>query len=144
MIEAWQSGRFVTYPELPGWRGPPWSLLLVPGWRELAGKPVAEIVAAQWQATTDLLLDDLAALPADRVTVARYDALLTDPQAEISRLCAATGLQWDQSLRGALPPSQHTLSAPAPDKWRKHEREIEAVLPGLAETIARAERFAAR
>jgi len=144
MIEAWQSGRFVTYPELPGWSGPPWSLLLVPGWRELAGKPVAEIVAAQWQATTGLLLDDLAALPAERVTVARYDALLADPQAEISRLCAAVGFAWDQSLRGALPPSQHTLSAPAPDKWRKHEREIEAVLPGLADTIARAERFAAR
>jgi len=116
----------------------------VPGWRELAGKPVAEIVAAQWQATTDLLLDDLAALPADRVTVARYDALLADPQAEISRLCAALGLPWDQALRGTLPPSQHTLSAPAPDKWRRHESEIEAVLPGLADTIARAERFAAR
>jgi LPS sulfotransferase NodH len=144
MIEAWQSGRFVTYPELPGWSGPPWSLLLVPGWRELAGKPLAQIVAAQWQATTDLLLDDLAALPAERVTVARYDALLADPQAEISRLCAATGLPWDQALRGALPPSQHTLSAPAPDKWRKHESEIEPVLPGLADTIARAERFAAR
>jgi hypothetical protein len=144
MIEAWQSGRFVTYPELPGWRGPPWSLLLIPGWSELAGKPVAEIVAAQWQATTNLLLDDLAVFPADRVTVARYDALLADPQAEISRLCAAVGLAWDQSLRGVLPPSQHTLSAPAPDKWRKHEREIEAVLPGLADTIARAERFAAR
>jgi LPS sulfotransferase NodH len=144
MIEAWQSGRFVTYPQLPGWRGPPWSLLLVPGWRELADKPLAEIVAAQWQATTDLLLDDLAALPAERVTVARYDALVADPQAEISRLCAATGLAWDQALRGALPASQHTLSAPAPDKWRKHEREIEAVLPRLAGTIARAERFAAR
>jgi len=144
MIEAWQSGRFVTYPDLPGWNGPPWSLLLVPGWRELADKPLAEIVAAQWQATTNLLLDDLATLPAERITVARYDALLADPQAEISRLCAATGLQWDQSLRGALPPSQHTLSEPAPDKWRKHEREIETVLPQLAETIARAERFAAR
>jgi len=144
MIEAWQSGRFVTYPELPGWRGPPWSLLLVPRWRDLADRPLGEIVAAQWQATTDLLLDDLAALPAERVTVARYDALLADPQAEISRLCAATGLPWDQLLRGALPASQHTLSAPAPDKWRKHEREIEAVLPGLADTLARAERFAAR
>jgi hypothetical protein len=144
MIEAWQSGRFVTYPQLPGWSGPPWSLLLIPGWRDLAGKSVAEIVAAQWQATTSLLLDDLAALPADRVTVARYDALLADPQAEISRLCAAVGLSWDQTLRGALPPSQHTLSAPAPDKWRKHEREIEAVLPQLAATVARAERFAAR
>src|SRR5258705_10062216 len=40
MLEAWSSGRFETYPELPGWRGPPWSLLLTPGWRALAGKPL--------------------------------------------------------------------------------------------------------
>ena len=144
MIEAWNSGRFVTYPELPGWSGPPWSLLLVPGWRDLAGKPVHEIVAAQWQATTEMLLDDLGALPADRVVVARYDALLADAQAEIARLCAALGFAWDQPLHGALPASQHTLSAPAPDKWRRHESEIESVLPRLAATIARAERFATR
>jgi hypothetical protein len=31
MIEAWQSGRFRTYPHLPGWTGPSWSLLLVRG-----------------------------------------------------------------------------------------------------------------
>ena len=144
MIEAWDSGRFVTYPELPGWSGPPWSLLLVPGWRELAGKPVHEIVAAQWQATTNQLLDDLESLPRERVTIGRYDALLAEPQAEISRLCAAVGFAWDQTLRGALPHSQHTLTAPAKDKWRRHEREIEQVLPGLGETIARVERFAAR
>ena len=28
MMEAWRSGRWVTYPQLPGWQGPPWSLLL--------------------------------------------------------------------------------------------------------------------
>ena len=144
MIEAWNSRTFVTYPELPGWSGPPWSLLLVPGWRELAGKPVHEIVAAQWRATTEQLLDDLAALPPDRVIVARYDALLCDPKAEIARLCNALDLHWDQPLSTVLPPSRHTLTAPAPDKWRKHADEIEAVLPSLAATIARAERFAAR
>jgi hypothetical protein len=47
MIEAWQSGRFRTYPQLPGWSGPAWSLLLIPGWRELIGRPLHEIVAAQ-------------------------------------------------------------------------------------------------
>ena len=144
MIEAWNSRTFVTYPELPGWSGPPWSLLLVPGWRELAGKPVHEIVAEQWRVTTEQLLDDLAALPPERVLVARYDALLSDPQSEVARLCAALDLRWDHSLAGALPPSRHTLTAPAPDKWRKHAAEIEAVLEQLSDTIARAERFAAR
>ena len=144
MLEAWDSGRFVTYPELPGWSGPPWSLLLIPGWRELNGKPLHEIVAAQWETTTRLLLDDLEALPAVRVCIARYDALLGDPATEIARLCGAIGFAWDRPLDAVLPPSQHTLTAPAPDKWRRHAQEIEAVLPRLAVTIARAERFAAR
>ena len=30
MLDAWRSRQFVTYPDLPGWTGPPWSLLLTP------------------------------------------------------------------------------------------------------------------
>ena len=141
MIEAWTTGRFRTYPQLPGWTGAPWSLLLVPGWRELIGRPLHEIVAAQWNAATRLLLDDLEALPAERVTVTRYDALVAAPAAEIRRLCAATALDWDEPSL-ALRLSKYTVSAPAADKWRRHAAEIEAVLPSLAEQIARVERFA--
>jgi Sulfotransferase family/Aspartyl/Asparaginyl beta-hydroxylase len=144
MIEAWNSGQFVTYPMLPEWQGPPWSMLLVPGWRDLIGKPVHEIVAAQWETTTRILLDDLHALPPDRWCIARYDALLTQPQNEIAQLCAAAGFDWDLSIRDALPLARHTVSAPDPEKWRKHEREIEAVLPRLAATIARVERSVGR
>lgn len=141
MIEAWMSGRFCTYPQLPGWSGPPWSLLLVPGWRELVGRPLHEIVAAQWSATTRILIADLEALPRELVTIARYDALIAGPAAEISRLCAATELDWDKS-KLSLRVSRYTVSPPAPEKWRRHAAEIEAVLPLLTKQIARAERFA--
>jgi hypothetical protein len=143
MIEAWTTGRFRTYPQLPGWAGTAWSLLLVPGWRELIGRPLHEVVAAQWNATTRLLIDDLEALPAERRTIARYDALIADPAAEIHRLCTATGLDWDEAAL-ALRLSRYTVSPPDADKWRRHAAEIEAVLPSLAEQVARAERFAAR
>jgi LPS sulfotransferase NodH len=139
MIEAWQSGRFRTYPQLPGWPGPAWSLLLVPGWRDLAGRPLPEIVAAQWQATMRCMLDDLAALPPARVHVARYEALLADPSGEIARLCTALDFACDRTPDAGLPLSRYTLSPPQADKWRKHEAAIQSVLPGLAETIARAE-----
>ena len=56
----------MTYPDLPDWDGPPWSLLLTPGWRELSGRPLAEIAARQWAAATSQLLDDLEALPPRR------------------------------------------------------------------------------
>ncbi len=143
MIEAWTSGRFRTYPQLPGWTGPSWSLLLVPGWRELIGRPLHEIVAAQWNTATRLLIDDLQALPAGRCTVARYDALIADPKTEIERLCAAMGFDWDEAEL-TLRLSKYTVSAPDTDKWQRHATEIEAVLPLIAEQAARAERLAAR
>jgi len=145
MIEAWRSGRFVTYKGLPGWRGElPWSLLLTPGWRELNDRPLHEIVAAQWEVTTRTLLDDLAMLPPERVHVARYDALLADPMAETARVCAAVDFAWDRALDAKLPLSRYTVSAPDAQKWRRHEREIMQVLPKLEGTLARAQRLAAR
>ncbi len=144
MLEAWQSGRFRTYPQLPGWSGPPWSLLLTPGWRELMGRPLHEIVAAQWEVTTRLLLDDLEALPAERCQVVSYDSLLANPALEISRLGQALGFAWDRPLATALPLSRFTVSIPAADKWRRHAALIEPLLPSLQATIDRAERFAQR
>jgi hypothetical protein len=143
MIEAWQSGKFRTYPQLPGWAGLPWSLLLVPGWRELIGRPLEEIVAAQWEATTRILLDDLEAIPAGRCSRIRYDEFLAAPGDEMARLCGSLQLQWDRPLDAALPFSRYTVSRPDPDKWRRHADAIERVLPSLQATIDRAERFAA-
>jgi uncharacterized protein (TIGR03032 family) len=141
LLDAWRSGRFVTYPYLPGWPPPPhpaWSLLLVPGWRELAGKDLAEIAARQWAAATAQLLDDLAALPAGRWCVASYDRLVTKPQAEIARLCNFLDLAWDQELTAPLPPSRHTLTSPEPDKWRHNGELLKPVLPLVAEVAQRA------
>jgi hypothetical protein len=127
MIEAWTSGGFRTYPQLPGWQGLPWSLLLIPGWRELIGAPLNQIVAWQWAQTTRVLLDDLTALPADRRRTIRYEAFIAAPQAQISNLCASLDLGWDQTLSAGLPIARHTVSAPKADKWRVHEAAIEAV-----------------
>lgn len=46
------------------------------------------------------------------------------------RSCRA-GWGWDRSLDAGLPLSRYTLSPPDGDKWRKHEREIEAALAQL-------------
>jgi len=144
MIEAWRSGRFVTYKQLPGWNGElPWSLLLVPGWRGLGGLPLPQIVAAQWEIATRMLLDDLAALPRERIVVARYDSLLTNPAAEIAHLCNALEFGWDRPI-DKLPLSRYTLTPPDPNKWKRHEGEINAILPQLRTTMERAQRFAER
>ena len=141
MIEAWQSGGFRTYPNLPGWAGLPWSLLLTPGWRGLIGRSLPEIVAAQWETTTRMLLDDLAALPPGRCHVTRYEDLVADPAKEVARLCAALGLQWDRSLGPVLPLSRYTVTEPAPGKWQRHADQLATVLPALQTTLDRAEQF---
>ncbi|MBA3526273.1 MAG: sulfotransferase [Pseudomonadota bacterium] len=141
MMEAWASGRFVTYPALPGWRGLPWSLVLTPGWQELSGLDLPEIVARQWTATTNILVDDLSALPPERVIGVDYGELLADPQATMIRLSGTLGLEWDTQLPATLPYSKTTYSRPSPDKWQRLKPQIESMIPIVAAADAKARAF---
>jgi hypothetical protein len=143
MLEAWRDGGFRTYPALPGWTGLPWSLLLVPGWRELIGKPLPEIVARQWAITTETLIEDLSRLPAERVRTISYDAFLAAPQETMTRLCASLDIEWDRDLSAGLPLSRTTVSAPNPEKWRVNEHLINPVLPLVEAADAQAREFIA-
>ena len=132
MMHAWQSGKFRTYSKLPGWTGLPWSLVLVPGWRELIGSPLPRIVAIQWATATNILLDDLEQLPPGRVTALDYDELTRNPQQTMEALTLRLGLGWDRFLSDQLPPSKMTLTAPKAEKWREFEGEITDIWPVVA------------
>jgi len=138
MLDAWRSGRFVTYADLPGWGGNPWSLLLTPGWEALDGRPLAEVVTEQWATTTTVLLDDLEALEPDRWCVASYDRLVKDPLTEITQLCSFLGTEWDDELAEPLPESRHTLDSPHPEKWRRNAEELKPYEPRIQEVAQRA------
>jgi uncharacterized protein (TIGR03032 family) len=138
MLDAWRSEKFVTYSRIPGWPGPPWSLLLVPGWRDLVDRPLPEIVARQWAITTEVLLDDLAELDPDRWCVASYDRLVADTNAEIAQLASFLDFVVDVDLSGPLPESRHTLDSPNPEKWRRNAAEIEPLLVEIDRAAARA------
>jgi hypothetical protein len=141
MLEAWQSGGFRTYPELPGWQGPPWSLLLVPGWQRLSGLPLHQIVAHQWAITTEQLIGDLEQLDESRVLAIDYGELLASPQAQVEKLAQAVGLDWDRKLAARLPLSKTTLSEPKPHKWRRIEPLISSVWPIVENADGRARAF---
>jgi hypothetical protein len=128
-MEAWHSGRFRTYPRLPGWQGQAWSLLLVPGWRELDGRPLPEIVANQWAITTNQILDDLEGLPAERLTAVDYRQLLSSPQAVMEKLAGALDLDWDRILGRELPLSKTTVSRPREEKWREVRSRVALASP---------------
>ena len=141
MIEAWLSGRFRTYPRLPGWQGPPWSLLLVPGWRSLNGLPIPQIVAEQWARTTETLVEDLSRIPPDRVRGIAYGDFLKAPQPAMQRLTGSLGLGWDRALDSELPLSRYTVSQPRAEKWRAIGDVIEAIWPIVEKADAKARAF---
>lgn len=141
MIEAWISGGFRTYRRLPGWSGQPWSMLLVPGWQSLNGLPLPQIVAEQWKRTTEILLSDLANLPAQRVRAVVYGEFVADPQSAMQGLAESLDLGWDRALGSHLPLSRHTVSRPKADKWRAIEDVIDAVWPLVAQSDASARAF---
>lgn len=145
MMEAWRSGRWVTYPRLRNWTGLPWSLLLPPGWQQLIGRSLEETCAFQWNTVNRIVLDDLENIPAHRWTALSYQSLLDEPEKTIERLCDFAGLEIDSHLRDRLkkplPLSRLTHTRPAAEKWRKNEREILSVLDALADTDARLQKL---
>lgn len=146
IMEAWRSGRFVTYRGLPGWNGD-WSLLLPPGWRDLTGQPLERIAAFQWEAANRFILDDLEHVAPERWTCVNYADLILNAGRVIRRLCVFSGVSFDKKLErhvtGNLPISRYTLTKPAHDKWRKNEKEINSVLPFIEEISRRIEIVAA-
>jgi Sulfotransferase family len=91
-LVLWRAGSATTYPDLPGWPGPPWSFLLVPSWQELIGRPLAEIATEQWVRTMRILTADLERLPPHSWCVSDRDALTSNTRAELGRLLGFLGI----------------------------------------------------
>jgi len=134
IIEAWRSGRWITYRGLEGF-DQPWSLLLPPGWQSMRGRNPGEIAAFQWEAANRIALNDLEQLPASRWTAVSYADLRRDPRATVGALCRFAGIALDAGLEARLaaplPLSRYTLSSPDPDKWRRNAELIEPLLSAL-------------
>jgi uncharacterized protein (TIGR03032 family) len=141
ILEAWRSGQFVTYEKLPDWKGGRWSLLLVPGWRELEGRSLAEVAVAQYRAAHEAIQADLAALPAQRWCAVSYEDLVADPRAQIARLSRFLDLHWDRPAPRTLPASVVTLTAPSAGKWRRNEDALAPHFPIMQDMAERIERF---
>jgi hypothetical protein len=142
IIEAWRSSDFVTYSGLADWPGD-WSLLLPPHYEQMRGKSLEEIVAFQWQAANQFILNDLGELPKDRWTAVGYAELLADPRTVIERLCQFADIPFDESLQAhcgkALPLSRYTKTAPKTGKWLMNEAMIERVIGSLRPLITSVE-----
>lgn len=140
IIEAWRSGNWKTYNGLEGFDGP-WSLILPPGWRDLNGRPLEEIAAFQWETTNRIIIEDLAALAAERWTTVNYRDFVAAPRVTAERLCRFMGMDEDPALSARtaapLPWSRFTQTPPRADKWTLNANAVERMLPRVAATWQR-------
>jgi uncharacterized protein (TIGR03032 family) len=86
LMRAWESRQFALDPQPEGWWGDPWSFDLIDDWRELLGRPLAEVCARQW---LTLMLQALQ-VHGDRPVVS-FEELVTDPRAAEQRISGVIG-----------------------------------------------------
>jgi uncharacterized protein (TIGR03032 family) len=143
MVAAWESGNFVTHPDLEGWPGPPWSLPLVPEWQELAGRELAEIVAHQWTRSARILFDDLEALPPERWSVIDLRAFVAHPERELQRLCDHIGVEWNERLSVPLPTDGELMEL-SQERMRVHGPNLQVMIQLTKEQAERASQWVAQ
>ena len=98
MAAIWKSGTVVTHPSLPDWDGPEWAMPLIPDWPGLNGRPVEEIVQAQWLSLTTIALDELEKLSPERWCVSDFGQLTGRLDDETQRLCRFLDLGWHANV----------------------------------------------
>ncbi len=138
MMDAWRSGRFATYPSLPG-RSSPWSLLLPTGWQDYHHSDLEDIVAFQWRSANTAILKELTKLDAKRWMAVSYGQQVNAPVETMQRIgqfCDVSVEPILQSLNsGQSKLSRYTLAPPDPNKWVKNEAALAKVLPQLQDTV---------
>jgi hypothetical protein len=134
IVDAWRSGKFVTYPRFQTAHGP-WSLLLPPGWQRVCARPLEEIAAFQWCSANRCIVEDLARIDPVRWTAIHATELLERPEAAVERLLAFMGVEPDPELRAnlqnPLPLSRYTLTAPDAAKWQRHAPQLARIWPAV-------------
>ena len=136
MIDAWRSGKFVTYSKLPG-KIQPWSLLLPKYWEQHINKSVEEIAAFQWNSASCSILESLEEIPTNRQIAISYSQLIGDTHEtikQISQFCQVTmeGINIEQDKQIL---SEHTLSSPRDNKWHRNAVQIKRIIPSIAKTV---------
>ena len=147
LIEAWtlglQTGRFVTFQQLPGWHLPAWCFLLPPKWRDMVGRSVPEIAAFQWAACQNAIMDKLEQMPKESWCIVDYDDYVSDPKSALARIAQSFSIdiQLGSAIDSQLPLSRTVITKPDPEKWRRHEKEIEDIWPDIEATVHRVHAF---
>ena len=137
MIEAWDSGQWVTYPSIMV-EGKPWSLLLPPNWQELCKQSIASICASQWVAANEFITSDISTIGIDRCLTINYDDLTKNTYKTTQAICDFLNIKMDRYLHervsSPLPVSRYTQTLPYAKKWERNSPAITATEPLFLKT----------
>ena len=138
IMDAWQSGHFRTYPNLPGFQGR-WSLFLPENWQQLQGKSLQQIATYQWQQSNASIIGDLTKLDSNRWRIVNYQDLIDNPEKVIASISKFIDIDIDQKFKATyengLPLSQYTLTRPDKNKWHKRAHLLPECLATLKPLI---------
>lgn len=140
--------RYGTYDvagelDLQDYEGTAWKFALVPEWRSLRGKRVADVAAWQYYQCNRVALQDLEQLDSNRIFEVKHEAFVQDPVPQVRSI-----LEWaelssaEPVLRFArnLPRINDTRSDPQNDSSLRHPTEVRRAiddLPALDEVRTR-------
>lgn len=139
LMEGWRQpylfpGYAVPDPvRIPGDTRGRWAFTLIPGWRDLLDRPLAEVCAHQWVTCNQAVLDFLATYQGRIPTLTlAYEELLHAPARELERIGRFLNIDTAEiTRRAAALPEINVVSTPGEEKWRR----IAAELPPLAPLI---------
>jgi len=137
IMDAWESGRFVTYPSLPG-RTRRWSLLLPSGWQAYHNASLVETAAFQWKSANKAILEELKKLDNSRWITVSHRQQVKSAVDTIQRLCDFCEVSADgilDSISTGLKYSRYTLTPPAANKWHKNSLALKSVMRDLQEMV---------
>ncbi len=144
LIEGWQQPYlFPGYQTpvtitAPGQSRGRWAFTLIPGWRELADRPVEEICARQWASCNEAVLDYLAGSGALPALWMRYEQFVGSPAAALETIAAFLEISPEviPAYREPLP-EVNAVSSPDREKWRRQAEAIAPYEPHFAPTMSR-------
>lgn len=148
IIEAWeiglQTGRFITFQNLPGWERKHWCLLLPPGWRKMKNKSIAEIAAFQWVSANEAILKDLNKFKITSWLLCDYSDLINNTDRSIKEIAEFAGIGYSGLLREraskTLPLSSTIVTRPMQNKWKRHSKALEPLANIFTPTLKKLEK----
>ncbi|MFI6067016.1 sulfotransferase family protein [Micromonospora sp. NPDC051227] len=125
--------RIRGYSDVFPWGRQWWNLSLPPGWRDLTDLRLEELCAENWRIHNEAVLAAFRQLePTGNAVLVRYEDVSAEPARVMEQVAATTELPFAAAWRERSLPVVMTQTPPNPDKWRRHEREIHGVLPGVS------------